>query len=238
MSYNDLHAGKTEEAVKHLWKAMHKDPVDTETLLWLSYLLSIHAGMPEEALPVAKSWMSIDPLHPLSKLTLGNISWMKGDSNKAVTEIKFLEKQEPDNIMILFYLGNILAWNGQYNEALMKAEQIYRLDPGNAMGQSLRFLLYALLGDVTKANNAVSPSAKEWIWEDFHLPWIIAEGYSVLGENDEAIRWLQRTIENGIINYPILSTLDPFLENIRMEPEFQSLMSRIKPRWENLRRLK
>jgi hypothetical protein len=103
------------------------------------------------------------------------------------------------------------------------------------MGQSLRFLVYSLLGEANKAKYAVTHSTKEWIWMDFHIPWIMAEGYSVLGEQNEALKWLERAIEKGHFNYPMLSTLDPLLANIRNEPRFKKLMNTIKLKWENFK---
>jgi TolB-like protein len=233
MSYIDLHAGNTDDAIRHLYQAMHGDAGDTETLLWLSYLLAVHAGQPVKALPIAERWRTIDPLQPLSKMSLILIDWMNGEFQKAIMGIKEWKEQEPDNPIPLFYLGHILTWTGQYNESLILAEHMYQLDPNEAMGQCLRFLVYALLGEANKAKNAVTHSTKESIWMDFHTPWIMAEGYSVLGEQNEALKWLERAIEKGHFNYPMLSTIDPLLANIRNEPRFKKLMNTIKLKWEN-----
>ena len=235
MSYMDLHAGNTDDAIRHLYQAMHGDAGDTETLLWLSYLLVVHAGQPVKALPIAERWRTIDPLQPLSKMSLILIDWMNGEFQKAISGIKEWEEQEPDNPIPLFYLGHILTWTGQYNESLILAEHMYQLDPNEGMGQSLRFLVYSLLGEANKAKNAVTHSTKEWIWMDFHIPWIMAEGYSVLGEQNEALKWLERAIEKGHFNYPMLSTIDPLLANIRNEPRFKKLMNTIKFKWENFK---
>ena len=68
---------------------------------------------------------------------------------------------------------------------------------------------------------------------DFHLPWPIAEGHALLGDRDEALRWLERALERGIFNYPLLSEIDPLLANIRNEPRFKKLMERVKYQWEH-----
>jgi hypothetical protein len=70
---------------------------------------------------------------------------------------------------------------------------------------------------------------------DFHLPWPIAEGYALLSDRDEALRWLERAVERGIFNYPLLNELDPLLANVRGEERFQKLMEKVKPKWENFR---
>ena len=51
---------------------------------------------------------------------------------------------------------------------------------------------------------------------------------SMLGDIDEALKWLERGVELGYINYPMVSDIDPFLENLRRDPRSKKLMERIK----------
>ena len=59
------------------------------------------------------------------------------------------------------------------------------------------------------------------------------QAYALLGEKEKALNWLENTIECGFINYPFLSDIDPFLENIRRENRFKKIMKRVKNEWEN-----
>jgi hypothetical protein len=63
--------------------------------------------------------------------------------------------------------------------------------------------------------------------------WVGAEIYAMNGNVSEALEWLQHGLEIGAINYPFLSTLDPWLDNIRGEPRFKKLMERVKYEWEH-----
>jgi len=58
-------------------------------------------------------------------------------------------------------------------------------------------------------------------------------GYSLIGEKNEALNWLEKWIDLGCTNYPFLSKYDLFLENIRSEPRFKELMERVRYEWEN-----
>jgi hypothetical protein len=49
------------------------------------------------------------------------------------------------------------------------------------------------------------------------------------------IKWLEHAINRGMINYPLLNDLDPFLENLRGEKRFKELMEKIKIEWENFK---
>lgn len=232
-SYLSLHAGNSVEAIRHLQRAMEVDSSDAETLLWLSYLLAIHAGRPDQARPVAERWVAIDPMHPIARMSLELVPWMKGELESATKGVEEWYNQDPDDQIRAFYLGHLLAWTGRHEESLRLAEKMVRQDPGDGMGQTLRFLALAINGRADVAKKAISPSMRESIWMDFHLPWPMAEGYALLGDKDEALRWLERAVEKGNFNYPLWNELDPLLANIRGEPRFKKLMERVKHEWEN-----
>ena len=53
-------------------------------------------------------------------------------------------------------------------------------------------------------------------WDEV-LSWILAEGYALIDEKEEALAWLERATSRGFINYPFLSQYDPLLEKLRGE---------------------
>jgi len=72
--------------------------------------------------------------------------------------------------------------------------------------------------------------------ESDHLwAWMLAEVYSLIGEKDKAIDYVERATKDIFINYPLFSKHDPFLENIRGEDRFKKLMDGVKERWENFK---
>jgi TolB-like protein len=231
-SYISLHTGDTDKAISHLYKSLETDPGDTETFLWLYYLLSLHAGRPELARPIGEKWMTMDPLNQMAKWSLNFVEWMGGKLSDAIRGMENWHKQYPDDRMICFYLGHMYTWAGQFDEASRLAEEMFRQDPEEGMGQGLRFIIFSSLGKVEEAKHAISTQTREWLWMDFHMPWLVAEGYSLLGEKDEAMRWLERAVMKGFFNYPMLNEFDPLLANIRNEPRFKKLMENIKSKWE------
>ena len=95
------------------------------------------------------------------------------------------------------------------------------------------FLMHSLRGNKEEALKAVTPeleAASEW---DEVLPWMLAGGYAMLDEREEAYRWLEHAISRGFINYPFLSRHDPLLEGLRGEERFRRLMERVKDEWEH-----
>jgi non-specific serine/threonine protein kinase len=96
------------------------------------------------------------------------------------------------------------------------------------------FEKYAYCGDKEKALMMVTDEViRLGEWDDI-VSWMLAQFYSLLNENEQALNWLEIAVGRGWFNYPFLNEYDPFLENIRGEPRFKRLMERVKLEWENL----
>jgi hypothetical protein len=55
----------------------------------------------------------------------------------------------------------------------------------------------------------------------------------LIDEKERALDWLEQDVDLGMINYPLMNELDPFLKNIRGEERFKKLMERVKYEWEH-----
>jgi len=51
-------------------------------------------------------------------------------------------------------------------------------------------------------------------------------------QDDLALEWLATAVDQGFINHPLLTQLDPFLERLHGNPRFETLMKRVKHEWE------
>jgi eukaryotic-like serine/threonine-protein kinase len=92
--------------------------------------------------------------------------------------------------------------------------------------------LHALRGNKAQALEIVTDEWTGPAWQDYWIPYTVAQGYALLGETAEALRWLEHAVDKGWINYPYLSEVDPWLQNIRSDPRFEELMRRVKREWE------
>ena len=102
----------------------------------------------------------------------------------------------------------------------------------SAYGSLSAFLAHALQGDASGAVAHVTPlleQAARWVE---YLGWMLAGGYALIGDRNNALRWLRQAVECGVINYPLLAIRDPHLESLRGDAEYQALMQEVHKRWQ------
>jgi hypothetical protein len=78
---------------------------------------------------------------------------------------------------------------------------------------------------------AEGPYQQAAAW-DAEIPWLLAGAHAAVGAKEEALLWLDRAIDRGIINYSFLSEHDRYLDGVRGDPRFGRLMERARQEWE------
>jgi hypothetical protein len=127
----------------------------------------------------------------------------------------------------------MLLWNGDNEETHSIIKQMKMHFPEHILTKSICFIFNAIQNDKKSALGTLSKDHLDLAWNELSYSWQLAEGYALLNEPTEALKWLKRTIDLGFINYPMLSERDPFLNNIREMDEFKKLMKRVKKEWES-----
>jgi len=64
-----------------------------------------------------------------------------------------------------------------------------------------------------------------------HYTYDLARIYALDGKNEEALKWLRKTVNEGFPCYPLFAR-DSFLDPIRKDPAFIQFMTEMKTRWE------
>jgi tetratricopeptide (TPR) repeat protein len=220
--------GDTEGAVRDIRRAVALKPGDAATLELMRFLFT--AGHVSDA--VLEESRRIDPLNPLvwtqtafARFTSGRVAEVEESARRA------LHLADPGS-PVRTYVAGALAFIGRRDEAIAIFEDVSAALGTTPYGSLSAFFARALQGDADGAVGHVTPLLEQSArWVEY-LSWMLADGYALIGHRDSAIRWLRQAVDCGFINYPFLTTRDPFLEPLRGDAEFAQLMERVHRRWQ------
>jgi hypothetical protein len=76
-----------------------------------------------------------------------------------------------------------------------------------------------VLSPPSAAERAMAESDEYWSY-------LMAAAYALVGDADQALRWLEHTVKvRGWVDYVYFTRHDRFLERLRPDPRFQALMA-------------
>jgi eukaryotic-like serine/threonine-protein kinase len=223
--------GEVQKAVKLLKRAIVADPNDSDTLAWYSAICGL-SGKADAAKPIAARILEIDPLTPVYRFVPGLLSLMAGEFSEALPSFDEAIKLDPDNAMLLWCRGQLLALSRRNDEATAQFQAIQKLRPNEFFSNLGALMQAAIAGDSTAAALIATDELKQIAGCDPHYSWAMAQCYSLLGDGSAALQCLETAMDRGFINFPMISTLDPLLDNARKTPGFPALLNRIETRWE------
>jgi serine/threonine protein kinase/tetratricopeptide (TPR) repeat protein len=227
-----LGRGKIHGCGRSLRRVLQAFPNDILALQLYAHVLGWLGGKPDAAAPLAARLVDVDPLNAMSLLASVTVPLFAG---------RFSEALEPGRRMLA--LDPVTpVWRSNYVMALSYAQ---RLDEAEALTEGMaaepdsdigtwwmglcRAAWRADRAEVLRLTEGPYRQLAAW---DAEVPWLLASAHAAVGAKDEALLWLDRAIERGMINYPFLSEHDPYLDNLRGDARFRELMGRAKREWE------
>src|SRR4029077_8036748 len=180
-----------------------------------------HAGLDRQAIAELKRAIEIDPtnlLH-LDRLAQAYVWGGRYQEARATYERAFAVESEAQGSIAISAVPFLYA--RQFVEARHRLELGRARDPRNVVAPACLALLAALEGEFQKAETAI-PSAvddMEKLLEAHQAFYAYASIYALQGKSQEAVRWLRKTVDTGMPNYPMFAR-DPNLARIRPSPEF------------------
>ena len=214
-----------EEAVLH-------DPADTDALFWLSLSYLGVGGKTAAGMATANRLVDVDPLTISNGFVRGLGFGVNGDWARALAVYDDMLRREPGLRFLTLNRMLSLAWLGRTADACRVADETIAQDPGDMFGRAVAALKQALLGQAAPVLDFANGPLRPYLWNDAEWPWWLAGWLTLVHEHDQAYVWLDRWLERGAINYPMLARIDPFFEPLRGDLRFQRLLDRVKPEWE------
>jgi tetratricopeptide (TPR) repeat protein len=224
--------GKTQSAVQEIKKGLSLDPNNDEGLSIIPFLYAI-SGKPSAAKFPLQRLKEIDPL---SSWNYGMRAWVEildGRFAPAVQSFKSLHQTDPGNPLFRYLYAVALAANREIKDACALVELIVKDSPAVHFSGIGTFLKHAWLGEKDQALKAVNPGWTESARFDETFSWHTASGYALIQMNEEALDWLENSVNKGVINYPFFSEYCHWFVNLYKDAGFIKLMKRVKREWEN-----
>ena len=170
---------------------------------------------------------------PKSAVIQSNLAYAydrQGRTEDAVAAYRKALELDPANTIVRNNLANLYSKQGQYDDAARELEDLVQRDPGNATAkanleamQRNKAVLHERKDQVSSALQGADAKPK-----DPQAAYNAARVYARLGDNDQALTWLNKAIDLGYDQFDYLS-LDPSLVNLKKDPRFLKLLEERRP---------
>ncbi len=179
--------------------------------------LSLQArGRAGEALVELRRAQELDPLGLRINFDLGEANRLAGDYERAIDQYLRVIELDPDFPFPYMYLAAAHARRGEYEEALAA------LRPEDPRA----IWVYALAGEREEALRRLDALAKASEPGYTGAYWH-ALGYAALGDDEQALEWLERGYEEHSSMMTLYVKIEPALLHLHSAPRFQDLLRRM-----------
>ena len=214
----DLLVGLVQCAVAY--EAM---PEDLDIAFWYSALL-IYAGRIEEGLALVRDVQRREPGHPPSQLMMIVGEQMRGHPERPLAAFAQGPGPAPPAYWHLLH-GTLNLAVGNHPQALIALTSCSSDEPDLLTAVSA-FLSGAIRGEPT-AQAVLTPAVQEGAWQDGTYAEIVAEGFVLLNDAEQAAKWLGRAVDTGFSCYEGLTRHNalwrPWLDHPSLAPVFERL---------------
>jgi Flp pilus assembly protein TadD len=223
-----------EEAIRELRRGAGYNSVEVRSLLGVLYA---HVGLDRQAISEEKRAIEIDPANSLYLDRLGQVYVWTGryDDARAAYGRAFALESEAQGTLQQSAIPYL--YTRQLKEARHRLERARDLAPRAVFPSAYLALLAALEGRFQDAEAAIPSDIHEAekLREGHHAFYAFASIFALQGKSSETVRWLRKTVETGMPDYPMFAG-DETLARVRSSPEFIQFMAELKPRYEAMER--
>jgi len=205
------------EAEAEIQKGIALDPSSPYAHQVASWF-NMEMGRIQEAVTEGRKAVELDPLSPFYNSMLGYTYYYQRDYNHAIEQQNKTLEIDPNHFGAIWCIGQAYEQMGNYKLAVEQWAKSQHLQNNDSRADKIREIFersgYAgVLRELAKSSEAAS------------YPYGAATSYAMLGEKDAAFASLEKAVAAG--NHIDTIKVDPELDNIRSDPRYADLLSRI-----------
>ncbi|MFN2412783.1 MAG: protein kinase [Pyrinomonadaceae bacterium] len=186
------------------------------------------SGEYDESLRAFEKLSRLDPAaRAVSAYNRSRIFIYKQDYEKALREIERGERVEPDHPMLKIFRSGVYYYRGDKEQATDLMKRVLEENPQMEGIKPLYAVYLAGSGRKDEAVQQLTPEALGLSRADHDMAYWVASTYSLLGEKELALTWLNRAVKLGNENWPHFER-DHSLDSLRDDPRFAEIMTRMK----------
>lgn len=221
----DFAAGETE-----FKKALELDPYDATAHQWYGWDLGGIGGREQEALAEINRAHQLDPLSLVVSKNIGQINIMARRYDEAIDVCKKLASENPTYAEAHSCLADAYWGKKMYPQVIEEYKAVVRLDsdPSTAYESAViqGYGSGGWKGALTKGLEFYQAKRKTQPSSGYGSAYQIASFYALLGEKEEAFRWLNTAYEEHDTGLLFLRP-DLSFDPIRSDPRFADLVRKV-----------
>jgi tetratricopeptide (TPR) repeat protein len=227
-----------EQAIEAFRRAIELDPRldDAHHQLAVVYF---HIGLLDKAWGEIDRTLALNPSNALARFRYGVIDMYRGRYDEAIGVFEGTPLKKNPSLQgfqtatALFRLGR----DGEASAVLDAYLARYPADPAG-VGTSTRAMMLARAGKRAEAEAAIGRalSIGQGFGHFHHTAYNVASARALLGQRDEALKWLQVAVDDGFPCYPLFAQ-DTQLDTLRQDPRFVAFLAKLELQWERRSKL-
>lgn len=185
-------------------------------------------GLSAKSIPSFQRAQELNP--ELIRSELGLAYRSQGDFSRARDELRKDLESHPADQVTAAVLAGVLVGLDDVEGARQIERTLLQHAPSDPTVQYALALLRVREGRLFHIDAWLKPYEKVY-WADGGYCFDVAAVYAMARQPKDAVRWLRRARELGLINYPYVSQ-NPLFANLRGDPAFQSFSESTRREWE------
>jgi TolB-like protein/Tfp pilus assembly protein PilF len=210
-------------------QALELNPNYAEAHHWYAIYLA-NVGRHDEAMPLGKRAVELDPLSLLMNMTPALIFYLARQYERAAEVLQKIIEMEPNFPAAHSVLGNAYAQAEMYEHAMAEYQKVLELSKGvTVVETAMKAIIahaYARWGKRSKAMKMLDEVIKASANGTNVSSYSIAGIYAALGESEPAFEWLDKAYKQHDLQLVSLK-VDPSLDGVRSDPRFADLVRRV-----------